>query len=74
MTPQEVGDSIRRALDEEPYPENLTEAARSWIEAMYRAHGTLYESGAEHAFTEEFLRRCGLTNDEITQALGALHP
>lgn len=74
LTPEELGDSIRRALAEEPYPENLTAEARTWIDAMYRAHGSHYESGPEHAFTEEFLRRCGLTDDEIMHALGALHP
>ena len=74
MTPEELGNSIRRALAEEPYPESLTAEARSWIDAMYRAHGALYESGLEHAFTEEFLRRCGLKDDEIMEALGALHP
>lgn len=46
----------------------------AWIDGMYRAHGALYQSGPEHAFAEEFFQRCGLTNDEILHALGALHP
>ena len=74
VTPQELGESIRRALAEEHYPESLSSEARSWIDEMYRAHGPLYESRPEHAFAEEFLRRCGLSDDEIMHALGALHP
>ncbi len=41
---------------------------------MYQAHGDLYFSRVEHTFAEEFLRRCGLTDTEIFEALGALHP
>jgi hypothetical protein len=74
VTPQELGESIRQALADEHYPESLSSEARSWIDEMYRAHGALYESRPEHAFADEFLRRCGLTNAEIMQALGALHP
>ena len=33
-----------------------------------------YTSRLEHVFTEEFLRRCGLSDGEIFHALGALHP
>jgi hypothetical protein len=74
MTPNELGQSIRGALEDEHYPESLSAEARSWIDSMYRAHGALYESRPEHSFAEEFLRRCGLTDDEIHHALGALHP
>ena len=73
MTPDEFANQVRAALGAE-YPEHLPVEARAWIDAMYHAHGPLYESRLEHGFTEEFLRRCGLTDDEIFEALGALHP
>jgi hypothetical protein len=73
MTPDEFARAVRAALEGE-YPENLPDEARAWIDAMYHAHGELYSSRLEHAFTEEFLRRCGLNDDEIFHALGALHP
>jgi hypothetical protein len=73
MTPDEFAKTVRAALEGE-YPENLPDDARAWIDAMYHAHGELYSSRLEHAFTEEFLRRCGLSDDEILHALGALHP
>lgn len=73
MTPDEFATAVRTALEGD-YPESLPHEARAWIDAMYRAHGELYTSRLEHAFTEEFLRRCGLSDDEIFHALGALHP
>lgn len=74
MTPDDLAKEIRIALEDEAYPDSLKPEARAWIDAMYKAHGALYESGLEHAFTEEFLRRCGLDDDEVFHALGALHP
>lgn len=73
MQPVDLAAAIRAALDGD-YPENLPPDVRAWIDAMYHAHGELYVSRLEHAFTEEFLRRCGLRDDEIDHALGALHP
>jgi hypothetical protein len=73
MTPDDLAAEIRRALPDE-YPENLSPEARAWIDAMYHAHGDLYFSRVEHLFAEEFLRRCGLEDHEISEALGALHP
>lgn len=73
MTPEQFAAEIREAL-RNGYPENLSPDARAWIDSMYHAHGDLYASRLEHAFAEEFLRRCGLSNDEIIDALGALHP
>ena len=73
MTPDEFATAVRTALEGD-YPENLPDEARAWIDAMYHAHGELYASRLEHAFAEEFLRRCGLNDGEIFHALGALHP
>ena len=73
MRPSELAEDIRSALRGD-YPENLSPDVWAWIEAMYLAHGDLYSSRLEHAFTEEFLRRCGLTDEEIFEALGRLHP
>lgn len=73
MTPEDLAAEIRRALAED-YPSNLSRDARAWIESMYQAHGDLYFSRLEHAFAEEFLRRCGLADAEIFAALGPLHP
>jgi hypothetical protein len=73
MQPEDFASEVRRALEAE-YPEDLPEDARAWIDAMYHAHGDLYGSRLEHGFAEEFLRRCGLDDDEIAEALGALHP
>jgi len=73
MTPEDLAAEIRRALSGD-YPESLSSEARAWVDAMYQAHGDLYFSRVEHTFAEEFLRRCGLTDTEIFEALGALHP
>lgn len=73
MTPETLAAALRTALDGD-YPESLSNEARAWIDAMYLAHGDLYSSRLEHGFTEEFLRRCGLSDDEIFHVLGALHP
>lgn len=73
MTPEEFADAVRLALEAD-YPESLTETARAWIDSMYLAHGDLYVSRLEHAFAEEFLRRCGLNDGEIAHTLGGLHP
>lgn len=73
MTPDQLAATIRDALARD-YPSALPEDAREWIDVMYHAHGDLYPSRLEHAFTEEFLRRCGLHEDEIEHTLGALHP
>jgi hypothetical protein len=73
MTPEDLAADIRRALSAD-YPTSLSPTGRAWIDAMYQAHGELYSSRLEHSFTEEFLRRCGLTDEEIFEALGALHP
>lgn len=74
MNPEKLAHTIRQTLEDDRYPEGLPLDTRSWIDAMYRAHGPLYGSEPEHAFTEEFLRRCGLSDGEIHHALGALHP
>ncbi len=73
MKPSDLAEDIRSALKGD-YPENLSPDTWAWIETMYLAHGDLYFSRLEHAFTEEFLRRCGLTDEEIFEALGRLHP
>jgi hypothetical protein len=73
MGPDDFAKAVRTALEAD-YPESLPEIARAWVDAMYHAHGELYGSRLEHAFAEEFLRRCGLTDHEIFHALGALHP
>lgn len=73
VRPEDFAIAVRNALQGE-YPESLSGDARAWIDAMYLAHGEFYSSRLEHAFTEEFLRRCGLSDDEIGHALGALHP
>ncbi len=73
MNPAELATEIRAALRGE-YPEDLSHQARTWIDSMYRGHGDQYFNRLEHRFTEEFLRRCGLADAEISRALGALHP
>lgn len=73
MKPAELAEDIRTALRGN-YPEDLSPETWEWIRAMYLGHGDLYSSRLEHLFAEEFLRRCGLTDDEIFEALGALHP
>lgn len=73
MKPDEFAYAVRDALQGD-YPEGLSGDARAWIDAMHHAYGELYGSRLEHAFSEEFLRRCGLNDAEIAHALGGLHP